>query len=117
MPMTQKEIWKLERGFWLGDARYYAEHMADHAMMVFPEPVGVLQGDEIVAGLAGAPRWSDVTFYVRTGTRAGDTLVLAYRAEATREGAPPYVALCSSTYNHTGEAWELLAHQQTPVVG
>lgn len=113
--MFDEEIWKLETGFWLDGPRFYDEHMISNAQMVFPAPVGILKGEEILDGLKAAPRWASVEMEEKSELLSEGTLVLAYRATGKREGEAPYVAFCSSTYVHRGEVWKLISHQQTPV--
>lgn len=112
--MTE-EIVELERALWLEGAERFRACMAEGCVMVFPEPVGILRGDDILAGLEGVPRWSDLALAGLVATTAGDTAILAYRAEARRGDGPPYRALCSSTWIRRAGAWRILAHQQTPL--
>jgi hypothetical protein len=88
--------------------------MADGAIMVFPYPAGILQGERITEGVAGAPRWRSVVMADRTLTLRGNVAVLAYRAEAEREGEAIRTMLCASTYVRDGDGWRLISHQQTP---
>ena len=71
--------------------------------------------EAIAESLQDAPRWDSVDFEDRSEARAGDTMVLAYKAIGQRGKERPYVALCSSTYARQAGAWKLLAHQQTPL--
>jgi hypothetical protein len=109
------ELWKAEKRFWLDGPGFYEENMAADALMVFPEPVGVLRGEAIVAGLRQGARWRSVEMTETVQTALAATAVLAYRARGQRDGAAPYSARCSSTYVRDGDRWKLLAHQQTPV--
>jgi hypothetical protein len=72
--------------------------VAGDAKMVFPEPVGILEGDQILQGLKGAPRWKSVDIGEKFQAQLGQTIVLAYKATGRREDAKSYSALCSSTY-------------------
>ena len=112
--MNSGELWKMEEGFWLDGPAFYEKSMAPDARMVFPAPVGILAGPEIVEGLRQAPRWKSVDFNSDTETKLGDTVVLAYEATGRRDGDKPYVAYCASTYVLKDDKWVLLAHQQTP---
>lgn len=113
--MTFESLWDTERRFWLDGPDFYDKTMLPHARMVFPLPVGILHGGAIVAGLRQGPRWQSVDMQERSETASGDTVVLAYRATGTRQGAGPYAALCSSTYVKLADGWKLLFHQQTPM--
>jgi len=108
-------FWDAETRFWLEGTERYATQLASGAVMVFPAPAGILTGDAIVESLQDAPRWDAVTFDDKSESRAGDTMVLTYRATGRRGDERPYVALCSSTYARQAGGWKLLAHQQTPV--
>ncbi|MWD28247.1 nuclear transport factor 2 family protein [Aquicoccus sp. SCR17] len=112
---TESDIWEIERAFWLDGVNAYHAYAHAAAIMVFPDPSGILVGPEILRGLELAPRWSHVAFEGQTSTTTDETLVLAYRALAEREGEAPYRALCCSTYAREGHRWALIAHQQTPV--
>ncbi|MBA4492671.1 nuclear transport factor 2 family protein [Paracoccus sp. S1E-3] len=103
-------LWKLEEAWWLRGAAEAARHMAPNCIMVFPE--GLLQGQEIIDGLAQATRWDGVTMTDRRVAESDDVVVLAYRAEALRTGTPPRRVLCSSAWVRLG-GWRLIAHQQT----
>lgn len=107
-------LWQLEESFWLGGAETFRSTMADGAIMVFPYPAGILQGAKITEGVASAPRWRSVLMDDRVTNIKGNVAVLAYKAEAEREGEPIRKMLCASTYVREGDGWRLLSHQQTP---
>jgi len=81
--------------------------------MVFPEPAGILDANQIMQGLDGAPRWESVEFEAQHVIHAGDTAVLSYRGTGQRPGNAPYRVLCSSTYVRQGGDWKMLMHQHT----
>ncbi|WP_069301081.1 nuclear transport factor 2 family protein [Neptunicoccus sediminis] len=112
--MNFKTLWKMENSFWLDGPDFYESSMASDARMVFPSPVGILAGNEIVEALKKGPRWLSVDFEQKTETGLGDTIVLAYKATGKRVGEDSYIALCASTYVKSDGRWVLLAHQQTP---
>lgn len=111
---TDSELWRLEESFWLGGAETFRSRMADGAIMVFPYPAGIMQGERIAESVAGAPRWRSVVMADRTLTRRGNVAVLAYRATAEREGEPIRTMLCASSYVRDEDGWRLISHQQTP---
>lgn len=114
--MTEKAVWDLERGFWLDGEAHFRKVMAERCVMVFAEPVGIIEGEAIVESLSQMPRWATVEMSQRTfSTIGGGVVVLAYRAEAARDGADTYRALCSSTYAKQDGEWRLVQHQHTPV--
>jgi len=105
----------LERGFWTGDGDFYRGNLTDDAVMVFPDPVGVLDRRSIVESISAASRWNNVEIGAPACVRVADgAALLTYRATAGREGQPPYEALASSLYVERGGAWRLAFHQQTP---
>tara|TARA_B100000749_G_C17985942_1_gene285161 strand:- start:77 stop:424 length:348 start_codon:yes stop_codon:yes gene_type:complete len=114
--MAFEQHWKTERSFWLDGPDFHANHLAEAACMVFPAPVGILSGSAITEALTQAPRWTDVDFEATCETVSKDTVVLAYKAIGQRPDAlgPAYAAYCASTYVREGDAWKLLAHQQSP---
>lgn len=112
--MDISKLWEMEKEFWLSGPDFYGSSMAPDARMVFPPPVGILAGEEIVEGLKQGPRWQSVDFDEKTETSLGVAAVLAYKATGNKDGEDPYIALCASTYVKSGGNWVLLAHQQTP---
>ena len=58
--MTDAEFWEVERSLWLKGAEAFRAWVAPDCVMVFPEPAGILTGDEIVAAVARSPRWERV---------------------------------------------------------
>jgi hypothetical protein len=112
--MDFEQLWKMEESFWLDGPEFYESSLASNARMVFPAPVGILAGEEIVEGLRQAPRWESVEFESKTDVRLGETAVLAYKATGKRDGEDPYSVFCASTYVRESSKWMLLAHQQTP---
>ena len=118
--MTDDEAWEMERRCWREGADHYRAILAPRAAMAFP--TGILLGDDILAALDGAPRWSSVEAAVRTVVRpTADIVVLAYRATARRPEQDPYTAWCTSTWVLSAGApaagtdgWRLVQHQQTP---
>lgn len=112
--MTANDYWDMEQKFWLDGERHFREKMNGEAFMVFPSPVGILAGDEIVEAVKNAPRWDSVEFSQKNIRQSPHTTTLAYRAMGKRDGDPDYHALCSSTYVKSGDEWKMVLHQQTP---
>jgi hypothetical protein len=106
---------EIEEGFWKGDAGFYRRHLTDDAIMVFPEPVGVLSRERTIEAIASAPRWASVRFEEPRIVRLRDDVaVVSYRATAAREGQDsPHTAFASSVYVRDDGAWKLAFHQQT----
>lgn len=112
---VEDKLWQREEAFWTGTPENARAMTSSGAVMIFPYPVGIMQGDAIWDGMGKAPRWRTVQMTDRTMAREGDTAVLAYRASAEREGASLYEALCASTYLRDEDDWLLIAHQQMPL--
>jgi len=120
MPMDasafEHQLIDQEERFWKGDADFYEQHLTDDSLMVFAEPVGMLNKDRTVRTIASAPRWVTVAFeeprivHVRE-----DVVLLAYKARASGEDdGAEYVTLASSLYVKGKGGWKLAFHQQTP---
>ena len=108
-------FWGEEENFWLEGPDYYRAHMVPDAVMDFPEPTGLLKGEQVLAALENAPRWDSVVFFDRHIESLGNKARLTYRAEAWKNGARAYEAKCESTYVKTGGDWLLTCHKQVPV--
>lgn len=111
--MTLKtDFWDLEKHFWTEGPGFYRDNMARNAIMVFPAPVGLLSGQEIIDGLDGTPRWEEVEFEDRRKLENGKFTVLSYRAGGKRADGDSYSARCSTSYYKEDGRWKLFAHQQ-----
>ncbi len=107
-------LFALEERFWMEGAEYYRRHLADDAVMVFPD--NVLVSDQIPHTVEGAGRWSQVELEEqRLLELASGAAVVTYKATARRGDGTPYVARASSAYVNDGRTWKLAFHQQTPV--
>jgi hypothetical protein len=112
----EDELFDLEKHFWTEGPEYYKSHLASAALMVFPEPAGVLVKDEIASSLERAARWSEVALEEhRVLELSDDAALVTYKATARRPGGSAYVARASSAYVRDGKAWKLAFHQQTPL--
>lgn len=112
----EQELWALEERFWTGGEEFYRDRLAADCVMLFPAPVGRLSGEQILASLAGTPRWSRVTIRNRRVLRPAERFVLlVYEAAGEREDPPsPYRTLAASGYVLHHGKWRLAFHQQTP---
>lgn len=113
----QDELFALEEQFWTRGAAFFRGNLTPAAMMVFPDPVGVLLKDEVVDSVSGQPRWRNVALEEhRLVELDPSAAVITYKVHAQREGdARPYAARASSAYVLDGEEWRLAFHQQTPL--
>lgn len=107
----------MERQFWLADATYYVQHVAEDAVMILPEPAGLMRKDQVVRSIAASQRWSEVELENAALLRLGErNAVLHYRALARRPGQEArYAVLASSVYSSRDGEWKLVFHQQTPI--
>lgn len=111
-----EELWQLEEQFWLGGPDFYERTLAPDALMVLPQPAGVLDRVATVTSIRSGSRWQNVNLKEQRHVQASrDTAVLSYTAQADR-GSPEtsYVAQCSSTYVRDSGRWLLVVHHQTP---
>ncbi|WP_447775895.1 nuclear transport factor 2 family protein [Variovorax boronicumulans] len=89
--------------------------LAEHALMVFPAPAGVLDRAATLDSIQSGSRWVHANFEKRELLRPTDRVaLLVYSATASRHEGVAYRALCSSTYVKQGDAWLLALHHQTP---
>ena len=114
--MDDARVWHFEESLWTGDAEHYHELIDDECLMVVPAPPFVLRGQEAAEAVSKTPRWNKVAFSEQRVSRPQEGLiVIAYRAEAHRDGEEAYVAHCTSTIRRLEhEVWRVIQHQQTP---
>jgi uncharacterized protein DUF4440 len=118
MPIKLEDhLFSLEEKFWTEGADYYRRNLAHAAIMVFPDPAGVLVKDEIASSLGHKARWSNVALEEHRLLELSDrAAVVSYKATAMRpDGGEPYIARASSAYVRDGAGWKLAFHQQTPI--
>jgi hypothetical protein len=111
-----KALWQLEEQFWLGSSDFYSTALAPDALMVLPQPAGILDRAATIQSIGSGNRWHKVSFQKKRLVSAGPAAaVLVYLAHADR-GAPDsaYVAQCTSTYVREHEQWLLVVHHQAP---
>ena len=114
------EILQLEHAGWAslcdgtGD-RFYGTTMAADARMILGDG-SVITRDDVVAALANAPSWDEYTIEdAVTYEVASGVVVLVYRGAGVR-GAQRFVGAMSSVYVRSGDGWQLVLYQQTPIV-
>ncbi|RYH06758.1 DUF4440 domain-containing protein [Tropicimonas sp. IMCC6043] len=105
----------MEEHFWTSDADNARATTATNAVMIFPYPPGILQGDQIWTHLRQRTGWRSVVMAERRVTRSGDLAILTYRVSAEKADVPILRALCASTYLNDDDRWLRLSHQQTTV--
>ena len=114
-PHEQGKLWDMEEQFWTSGADSAQATTATNAVMVFPYPPGILQGDQIWPHLRERTGWRSVVMAERRVTRCGDIAILTYRVSAEKTDVPIYKALCASTYLNDDNTWLRISHQQTSV--
>jgi hypothetical protein len=113
----EESLLELERQLWHADEEFYRDTLSEDAVMVFPEPTGILERSTVLESLGGADRWRRVEFDDERLLEVDDDVFqLVYRAVAERSGdGSEYTALITTTYVRANGSWRLLSHQQTPV--
>lgn len=112
---SREELLEIERQLWTGDAEVYRSHVDEHCLLVFSEMAGRLTREQVVGTVENGQRWGDLKLeLIGLVEPASDVAILAYEANATREGAEPYHAQVSSGYVRRADGWKLMFHQQTP---
>jgi hypothetical protein len=114
-PREQGVLWHMEEHFWTSGADNARATTATNAVMVFPYPPGILQGDQIWTHLQQRTGWRSVVMAERRVTRCQDIAILTYRVSAEKPDVPIYKALCASTYLNDDDRWLRISHQQTSV--
>lgn len=114
-PREQGVLWDMEEHFWTSGADSAQVTTATNAVMIFPYPPGILQGDQIWTHLRHSTGWRSVVMAERRVTRSGDIAILTYRVSAEKDDLPIYKALCASTYLGDDDKWLRISHQQTAV--
>lgn len=114
--MDDDRIWRFEEQLWLGDADAYRTLIDDECVMVLPSEPHVLTATAAIEAVAHTPRWSEVAFTERKVQRPEEGLiVIAYQANASRDGSEGYRAYCTTTIRRRGhEDWLVVQHSQLP---
>jgi hypothetical protein len=112
-PREQMVLWGMEEHFWSSGADNARATTATNAVMIFPYPPGILQGDRIWSHFRENTGWRSVILAERRVTRCGDIAILTYRVSAEKSDTPIYEALCASTYLNDAGDWLRIFHQQT----
>lgn len=113
--MDDNRIWEFEQSLWTGDAAHYHELIDDECVMVLPAVPFVFSGEKAIEAVANTPRWTTVTFSEQQVMRPQEGLiVIAYKAEANRDGSSGYTAYCTTTMRWLAhDVWRVVQHQQT----
>ena len=114
--MEDNRVWAFEESLWTGDAQHYSELIDDECVMALPKPPFMFTGEQAIKAVANTPRWSKVMFSEKQIMHPQEGLiVIAYKAEAIREGSTGYTAFCTTTMRRLEHnVWRVVQHQQTP---
>jgi Domain of unknown function (DUF4440) len=112
--MEDTRIWEFEESLWIGDAGTYHELIDDECIMVLPSQPHVITGQQAIEAVSDTPRWQEVTFSDRSVVRPEEGLiVIAYHAEASKQGDEVYKAWCSTTLRRLShDQWRVVQHSQ-----
>jgi hypothetical protein len=108
-------LWLLEEAFWTSGRDSARTATAADAIVIFPYPLGILQGDAIWTHPMADTGWRLIEVADRSVVREGAVAVLAYRVRAQKNDGTVHEALCASTWLNDAGRWVRLSHQQTPV--
>ena len=107
----ERELLKIDLGFWSGGPEAYRHHADDKVLVVFKELAGIMSRDDI-AKSAEKGRWPDLSPTPKGLVRLSDTsAVLSYQCAATRKDGQPYHAIVSSGYIKRPDGWKLAFHR------
>jgi hypothetical protein len=110
------ELLELEKGFWTGDAAYYAANVDTECLVAFPQMAQAMDNADLAKTAAKPNRWRDLQIDLKGIIEPGsDIIMLTYEARATRENGEAYAALVSSGYVHRVNGWKMMFHSQTPL--
>jgi hypothetical protein len=114
-PKEQEVLWDMEEHFWTSGGESARATTATNAVMIFPYPPGILQGDQIWTHIRQRTGWRSVAMAERRGMRCGEIAIITYRVSAEKADVPIYKALCASTYLLDDGEWLRISHQETPI--
>jgi hypothetical protein len=113
---SKKDLLELEKGFWTGDAAYYAANADTECLVAFPEMAKAMDNADLAKTATKPHRWRDLQIDLKGIIEPGsDIIMLTYEAHATRENGEAYAALVSTGYVHRVTGWKMMFHSQTPM--
>ncbi len=116
MTANKEELLELEKGFWTGDAGFYAANADAECLVAFPGMAQTMSNAELSKTAAKPNRWRDLEIEIKGMVEPGsDIVMLTYEAHATRENGDPYAALVSTGYVHRVNGWKMMFHSQAPL--
>ncbi|MGX9145990.1 hypothetical protein [Mesorhizobium sp. 128a] len=113
---SKKDLLELEKGFWTGDAAYYAANADVECLVAFPDMAKAMDNADLAKTATKPRRWRDLDIKLKGMVEPGsDIVMLTYEAHATRENGEAYDALVSTGYVHRVNGWKMMFHSQTPL--
>ena len=113
---SKNDLLELEKGFWTGDAAYYAANADTECLVAFPGMAQAMDNADLAKTATKPNRWRDLQIDLKGIIEPGsDIIMLTYEAHATRENGEPYAALVSTGYVHRVNGWKMMFHSQTPM--
>ena len=114
--MDDERIWGSEEGLWTGTAENYRATIDEQCLMVLPSAPFIATGTQAAAAVSDTPRWHKVLLTDQQVIRPQEGLiVIAYKAQAERDGEQVYEANCTTVYRRLEhDKWRVIQHQQTP---
>lgn len=112
---SDEDLWRLEEAFWTSGRDSARATTAAGAIVIYPYPLGILQGEDMWAHLPADTGWRLIEMADRSVNRQGPVAVLAYRVSAQKPDGQTHEALCASTWLSDAGRWLRLSHQQTPI--
>ncbi|CTQ51127.1 hypothetical protein [Jannaschia donghaensis] len=108
------DLWTLERRLWIEGTDAFAELMDIEAVMVFPEPIGILFDGDILSEMDVAARWDEIEMSRKVDRRRDALVILNYVAQARRGDGTSYRAMCTSVWQQMDVGYRIVSHHQTP---
>ena len=65
MTVSKKELLDLEKGFWTGDAAYYAAHADAECLVAFPQMAQAISNADLAKTASKPHRWRDLDIDVK----------------------------------------------------
>jgi len=113
---SKDALLELEKGFWTGDAAYYAANADTECLVAFPGMAQAMDNADLAKTATKPNRWRDLQIDLKGIIEPGsDIIMLTYEARAVRENGQPYAALVSTGYVHRVTGWKMMFHSQAPM--
>jgi len=116
MMANEKELFEIERGFWMGGSDFFSANADRECLVAFPGMAQAMSNADLAETADNPKRWRKLEIELKGIIEPGsDIVMLTYEAHATREDGEPYAALVSTGYVHRTNGWKMMFHSQTPI--